>query len=84
MRSEPATAEDAAGNGERRGFFSALKAGAFGWRRTEQQQDSGPAPMPEPAPRVEPEPAPAAQAAPPPQEEIPSGPPRRGWWQQGR
>jgi len=112
-------AESASGNDEtnggkspRRGFFRALKEGALGgWRRNENQPGAEqtpveaapayagpePVPVPAPAPIFHAPPPPAVEPAPPrpapPPEPVvretvtvapeePSGPPRRGWWNQ--
>jgi ribonuclease E len=83
----PAATQEPAeqGNGEKRGFFRALKEGALGWRRN----DAPVSETPQPVVAVQPEPprtAPVVEAPPPPPpppvEEEPAGPPRKGWWQQ--
>jgi ribonuclease E len=82
----------------KRGFFSAIKETALSWTRGDGDEPapassvepphpapaaSEPAPMPPPPPP----PAPVVRAAPPPApapaaEEVPAGPPKRGWWSQ--
>jgi hypothetical protein len=76
-------------NGEKRGFFRALKEGALGWRRNDATAEPTPpepiraAPPPPPPPPPSPPPSPPLPE-PPPAVEQPEGPPRRGWWQQNK